>query len=137
VGSLADGQHRGGDEKNSVLKIHPAKDAGYFAVAAVAKDNLALGLGVIADTANLLEVSRQLSTDTAVAASALILKAEIVCNDRSEYKRRVESRMAIFPGLLFPIGTKQRLANTPMNTRAPDAGFRSTFNRRLRFPDYG
>ena len=36
--------------KNSVLKIHPAEDAGYLVLKSLAKDNLLLGFDVIVDT---------------------------------------------------------------------------------------
>jgi len=41
----------------SILRIHPAEDAGYHAIAAVAKDNLLLGLDVIADTVNSIRIT--------------------------------------------------------------------------------
>lgn len=88
--------------KNSVLKIHPAEDAGYLAVAAVAADNLNLGLDVIADTVNPLEVSRQLWVETAASAKAALMNVEIVCLDTAEHKRRVETRASDIDGLVVP-----------------------------------
>ncbi|MEO1611681.1 MAG: adenylyl-sulfate kinase, partial [Pseudomonadota bacterium] len=51
--------------KRGVLKVHPAEDAGYLAIASIAKDNLALGFDVIADTVNPIELTRQLWAQTA------------------------------------------------------------------------
>lgn len=88
--------------KNSILKIYPPEDAGYLAVAAVAKDNLVLGLDVIADTVNPLEVSRQLWADTAEAVNAKLMNIEIVCSDMLEHRRRVESRISDIQGHTVP-----------------------------------
>jgi predicted kinase len=43
--------------KNSSLRIHPAEDAGYQALIAIARDNLANCLTVIADTSELVRQS--------------------------------------------------------------------------------
>ncbi len=88
--------------KNSLLKIHPAEDAGYLALAAIAKDNLALGLDVIADTVNPVEVSRQLWFETATAARALLLNVEIMCSDERLHRQRVERRTSDIEGLVVP-----------------------------------
>lgn len=88
--------------KNSSLKIHPAEDAGYLAVAAVAADNLALGLDVIADTVNPLEISRELWVDAAAKANAELMNVEILCSDKVEHRKRVESRISDIDGLTVP-----------------------------------
>jgi len=67
--------------KRSVLNIHPAEDAGYLAIASIAKDNLLLGIDVIADTVNPLEITRELWALTAATASAQLLNVEVVCSD--------------------------------------------------------
>jgi predicted kinase len=45
--------------KSSGLQIHPAEDSGYLAAVAVAKDNLTIGLDVVADTGNPVELTRR------------------------------------------------------------------------------
>lgn len=88
--------------KRSVLKIHPAEDAGYRAIAAIAKDNLLLGLDVIADTVNPLEISRRLWADTAAAAGARLLNVEVICSDAAIHRKRVEARQSDIGGLVVP-----------------------------------
>ncbi|MDQ0315068.1 AAA family ATPase [Amorphus orientalis] len=88
--------------KRSALAIDPAEDAGYLALAAVARDNLALGHTVIADTVNPVAASRMLWADTARAAGAICLDVELVCSDRAEHRRRVEGRTSDIPGLALP-----------------------------------
>lgn len=88
--------------KKSALKIHPPEDAGYLVVAAVAKDNLVLGLDVIADTVNPVEISRRLWADTAASARAKLVNVEIICSDGAEHRRRVESRISDIDGLVVP-----------------------------------
>lgn len=88
--------------KRSVLNIHPVGDAGYLAIASIAKDNLLLGLDVIADTVNPIEVTRKLWDLTAASASAQILNVEIVCSDTNVHRQRVETRKSDIEGLALP-----------------------------------
>lgn len=88
--------------KNSVLKIHPAGDAGYRVLAALAKDNLLLGFDVIVDTVNPIEVTRKLWSETAFEANASLLNVEVVCEDKTIHKKRVESRKSDIEGLALP-----------------------------------
>jgi predicted kinase len=88
--------------KNSSLQIHPAEDAGYLAAVAIAKDNLALGLDVVADTVNPIELTRRWWSDAADACSARLLNVEIVCSDQAEHRRRIEARRSDIVGLDLP-----------------------------------
>ena len=88
--------------KNSSLKIHPAEDAGYVTAYALAQDNLALGLDVVADTVNPIDVTRRSWSDVADACSARLLNVEIVCSDQAEHRRRVETRRSDIAGLDLP-----------------------------------
>jgi len=88
--------------KTSTLRIQAPEDAGYLAIAAVAGDNLSLGLDVIADTVNPVHASRRLWADTAVAATAGIANIEVVCSDRAEHRRRVEARVSDIRGHAVP-----------------------------------
>jgi predicted kinase len=67
-----------------------AAEAGYLAGYAVAGDNLALGLDVIADSVNALEITRQAWRDTAAQAQAQLLEVELVCSDPDQHRARVE-----------------------------------------------
>lgn len=88
--------------KRSVLNIHPAEDAGYLAIASIAKDNLLLGLDVIADTVNPLEITREFWARTADAASAQLLNVEVICSDKNVHRQRVETRKSDIEGLVVP-----------------------------------
>ena len=88
--------------KRSVLKIHPAEDAGYLAIASIAKDNLLIGFDVIADTVNPLDITRELWTITAAAASAQLLNVEVICSDTDVHRHRVETRNSDIEGLVVP-----------------------------------
>lgn len=87
--------------KSSGLQIHPAEDSGYLAAVAVAKDNLTIGLDVVSDTVNPVELTR--SDDlTAEICSARLLNVEIVCTDQAEHRRRIEARRSDIVGLDLP-----------------------------------
>lgn len=90
----------------SVLRIHPAEDAGYQAIAAVAKDNLLLGQDVIADTANSIAFTRDLWARVATEASAELVNIEIVCEDKTVHRARVEARASDLEGLKVPTWEK-------------------------------
>jgi predicted kinase len=59
----------------------------------VAADNLRLGLSVIGDAVNGLPVTRQAWSNVASTCGAQLVQIEIVCSDRTEHRRRVESRL--------------------------------------------
>lgn len=74
--------------------------AGYAAAYALAKENLRLGLPVVADCVNPLPETRAAWRET--AAPGPIVEAEIVCSDPAEHRRRVETRRVDLPGLVPP-----------------------------------
>lgn len=88
--------------KNSSLKIDRAEEAGYLVVAAVAKDNLMLGLDVIADTVNPLEITRQLWVDAVARADAELINIEIICSNIAQHRKRVQSRISDIVGHTSP-----------------------------------
>jgi predicted kinase len=88
--------------KNSALRIHPAEDAGYLVAVAVAKDNLAHGLDVVADTVNPISVTREWWAEAAKVCNARLLNVEIICSDRVEHRRRIEQRRNDIEGLELP-----------------------------------
>ena len=76
--------------------------AGYYAGYALAKDNLRLGNKVVADSVNPLRVTRDAWRQAALDAKASYLEIEVVCSDKHEHRKRVESREADIPGLKLP-----------------------------------
>ena len=88
--------------KISVLNIHPAEDAGYLAIANIAKDNLLLGYDVIADTVNPIEITRKLWAEIATSSNASILNVEVVCSDMAIHRGRLETRESDIEGHTVP-----------------------------------
>ena len=76
--------------------------AGYYAAQAVARDNLKNGLTVIADSVNPLEVTREAWRNAALTAGSPWLDVHIVCSDKSEHQKRVETRQSDIEGLRLP-----------------------------------
>ncbi len=70
-------------------KIH---SEGYELAYKVAADNLSLGLPVVADAVNPIEMTRSAWRRIGETASVPVLEIEIVCSDQVEHKRRIESR---------------------------------------------
>jgi len=66
--------------------------AGYMAAYAVAESNLRLGRTVIADCVNPLAITREAWRRVAANSGAGIVEIEVICSDRAEHRRRVETR---------------------------------------------
>lgn len=75
---------------------------GYRAAQAVAEDNLRLGRTVVADCVNPWPLTRGEWRAVAQRAGVRALDVEIVCSDRDEHRRRVESRTPDIPGHVLP-----------------------------------
>lgn len=69
-----------------------AKEAGYVAAYAVAKDNLLIGNTVIADSVNSINITRQAYRDIANEAGVKYLEVEVICSDLEKLKNRIETR---------------------------------------------
>jgi predicted kinase len=75
---------------------------GYDVARAIADDNLRLGRTVIADCVNPWPLTRAAWHDVADRAGVRALAVEIVCSDRDEHRKRVESRVADIPNHVVP-----------------------------------
>ncbi|MEM1229789.1 MAG: AAA family ATPase [Pseudomonadota bacterium] len=75
---------------------------GYAAAYAIAADNLALGLTVVADSVNPINVTRAAWRAVGQAAAVPVVELEVICSDRDEHRRRVESRATDVPNLVLP-----------------------------------
>ena len=75
---------------------------GYMVAYALAKDNLRLGLNVVADSVNPIAVTRDAWRAAAVDAGASYCEIEVICSDPEEHQRRVETRATSVPGLQLP-----------------------------------
>jgi len=75
---------------------------GYLAARDLAEDNLRVGRTVIVDSVNPLAVTRAYWRETAARMAVRLVEIEVVCSDRGQHRRRVESRVADIPGLVLP-----------------------------------
>jgi predicted kinase len=77
-------------------------DEGYRVAYALAEDNLRLGHNVIADSVNPIDITRKAWHAVAKRAGVPHIDVEIVCTDKAEHRRRVESRTADIPNHQLP-----------------------------------
>ena len=75
---------------------------GYRLAYRVAADNLRLGLSVVADSCNPIELTRREWESVALAEGAEFVNVEIVCSDSAEHRHRVESRANTLPNMPLP-----------------------------------
>ncbi|MCY4078113.1 MAG: AAA family ATPase [Acidobacteria bacterium] len=75
---------------------------GYLAARDLAEDNLRVGRTVIVDSVNPLAITRAYWCGAAARMAVELLEIEVVCSDRAQHRRRVESRDAEIPGLVLP-----------------------------------
>lgn len=80
----------------------PIGPEGYLVAYRVAADNLALGLGVVADAVNASDVTRAAWRKVADERGCRHLFVQVVCSDPGEHRRRVEGRTADLPGHVLP-----------------------------------
>ena len=78
------------------------KGEGYRLAYRVAADNLRLGVSVVADSCNPVELTRREWERTAADAGALYLNIEVMCSDLKEHRSRVETRQGTVQGLRLP-----------------------------------
>lgn len=87
---------------------------GYGLAYALARDNLGLGGTVLVDAVNPLTVVREVWRTVADRASSGLLAVELVCSDKNEHRRRVQTRQADIPGHILPTwDAVQRFAYEP------------------------
>jgi predicted kinase len=77
-------------------------DWSYRAAQAIAADNLALGLDVIADCVNVCREAREGWEAAAQRTGAEVRWLEVVCSGPAEHRRRVETRSTDVTGLTLP-----------------------------------
>ncbi|WP_256252930.1 hypothetical protein [Paenibacillus sp. UNC496MF] len=69
---------------------------------AVARQNLRLGLDVVADTVNPIHITRQAWRSVAESLDQPYAEIEVICSDASVHRHRVESRETDIPGFALP-----------------------------------
>ena len=80
----------------------PVGGEGYRLCYRVARDNLLIGSDVVADSCNPIALTRAEWRAVAAQCGARAIDIQVVCSDRDEHRRRVETRLAEIPGLKLP-----------------------------------
>jgi predicted kinase len=75
---------------------------GYRLAYRVAADNLRLGMSVVPDSCNPIELTRREWVQVAVDTQARYVNIEVICADAREHQRRVETRVSGVSGLKLP-----------------------------------
>ena len=65
---------------------------GYMVCWAQALENLKLGMAVVADSVNAIQVTREAWQKVAKDTSVTFLEVELICSDAREHQRRIETR---------------------------------------------
>ncbi|MCP4161123.1 MAG: AAA family ATPase [Deltaproteobacteria bacterium] len=79
---------------------------GYRLSYRVASDNLRLGLSVISDSCNPIVLTRDEWEQVAVDSESEFINIEVICSDKSEHRKRVETRKSSVKGLTLPTWEK-------------------------------
>jgi predicted kinase len=75
---------------------------GYRLAYRIAADNLRLGVSVVADSCNPIELTRSEWEMVASDTQVRCVNIEVICSDAFEHRQRVESRKPSVPGLVLP-----------------------------------
>jgi predicted kinase len=75
---------------------------GYGLAYRVAADSLRLGVSVVADSCNPIELTRDEWEMLAHDTQARCVNIEIICSDALEHRRRIETRRSSVAGLVLP-----------------------------------
>ncbi|MCW3051659.1 MAG: kinase [Chthonomonadales bacterium] len=75
---------------------------GYVVAYRLAADNLRLGLDVIADSVNPIQVTRTAWKEVAKSAGVPFVEIEVVCSSETEHRNRVETRVTEIEALQMP-----------------------------------
>ena len=75
---------------------------GYRLSYRIARDNLNLGISVIADSCNPVELTRKEWNEVAIKSNAEFVNIEVVCSNTLEHKERAKNRKSNIDGLKIP-----------------------------------
>ncbi|WP_116893340.1 AAA family ATPase [Pseudomonas syringae] len=88
--------------RNSGVLAQDVGRSGYMVANELALSNLDLGRTVIVDCVNPVIESRLVWSKIASRAGVRLMNIEVICSDKNEHQRRVETRLADIPGLTPP-----------------------------------
>ena len=77
-------------------------DEGYQLAFRIATDNLKRGLSVVTDSCNSVSESRTAWQHVATDLGIQFVNIEVICSDKAEHQRRVESRQSCIQNLTLP-----------------------------------
>jgi predicted kinase len=75
---------------------------GYEAAYAIASDNLNLGLTVVADSVNSLNITRNAWKNVALEINVQFIEIELICSNKEAHRSRIEFRIADISGHTLP-----------------------------------
>jgi predicted kinase len=75
---------------------------GYFVACELAADNLRMGRTVVTDSVNPDLLTRKAYRAVAEAEKVSLLEIEVICSDKTEHQKRIETRKSDIPGLVLP-----------------------------------
>lgn len=81
-------------------KVHGGE--GYELAHAVARDNLQIGISVVADSVNPWGLTRNAWNQVAQSCSVDFVNIEVICSNRDEHKSRAETRKSEIKNLRLP-----------------------------------
>lgn len=87
------------EQKLKDLHAAEVTTEGYEVGYRIAAENLQLGLSVVADSCNSVVITRKAWENVAAESGAHFLNIEIICSDKVEYRRRIETRSSTVRGL--------------------------------------
>jgi len=88
--------------RNSGALAQDVGRSGYLVANELALSNLNLGRTVIVDCVNPVIESRMAWSEIASRAGVRLVNIEVICSDKNEHQRRVETRLGDIPGLTPP-----------------------------------
>lgn len=77
-------------------------NASYEAAYRIASDNLCLGVDVVADSVNSINVTRGAWRDVALSSGVPFVEIEIICSNKTEHRERIETRVSDIPDFILP-----------------------------------
>lgn len=75
---------------------------GYELSYRIAADNLKLGINVVADSCNPIILTRKKWEEVAVETNSIFINIEVICSDKNEHRRRIETRVTEVENLRLP-----------------------------------
>ncbi len=75
---------------------------GYRLAYRMAADNLGCGRSVVSDSCNPIELTRTEWREVAQKSGARTIDIEVICSDKAEHQKRVETRTSSITGLRLP-----------------------------------